>query len=140
VIVQTLAINEGKHASRAQAAVHQDVLGTILIEYKRWVCRMIDRDILTPLVAYNFPDAAHLVPRSSLGEIEPNDVNAMLTALATAGYMISPSQLPELDTMAGMPARSDDDLRQLQERAAQPSVMTQPGGDVPATKDAGGDA
>jgi hypothetical protein len=135
VIVQTLSINEGKHASRAQAAVHQDVLGTILIEYKRWVCRMIDRDILTPLVAYNFPDAAHLVPRSSLGEIEPNDVNAMLTALAGAGYTISPSQLPELDTMAGMPARSEEDLKQLQERAAQPSVMTQAGTIAPRNGD-----
>jgi hypothetical protein len=131
VLVQALAINEGKHASRAQAAVHQDVLGVIIVEYKQWVCRMVRRDILTPLVRYNFANADHLIPMPSLGEVEPQDVSAMLTALGSVGYTLSPSQLPETDALAGMPARSTDDLRQLQERAAQPSVMVANPNDAP---------
>jgi hypothetical protein len=127
VIVQTLAINEGKHASRAQAAVHQDILGQIILEYKEWVCRMLRRDILTPLVRYNFANADHLVPTASLGAVEAQDVNAMIQAFSSVGYTLSPSQLPEADRMLGMGARSEGDLIQLQQRAAQPSVMTQPG-------------
>jgi hypothetical protein len=145
VIVQTLAINEGKHASRAQAAVHQDILGVIIREYKEWVCRMIRRDILTPLVRYNFAAADHLVPNAALGEVEQQDINAMIQAFSAVGYTLSPSQLPEADRMLGMAPRSEEDLRQLQERAAQPSVMVQPGGngDGPAANaknDAKGDA
>jgi hypothetical protein len=131
VLTQTLATGEGKHASRAQAAVHQDVLAVIIREYKEWVCRMLRRDILTPMVRYNVADADHLVPVPSLGEVEQQDVNAMLTALGAVGYSLSPSQLPETDRMAGMPARSTDDLKQLQEMAAQPSVMVQPADQQP---------
>jgi len=43
MLSQTLATGEGKHESRAAAAVHQDVLSLLIREGKNAVCRMVRR-------------------------------------------------------------------------------------------------
>lgn len=123
VLSQTLATNEAKHGTRAQASVHQDVLGLIVAAGKDAVCRMIERDILKPTVRMNHgPDAERLTPRASVGEVDRTDVDAIrlaVAALATAGYL-DPSQLPALDREMDLPARSEEDLTQRQVAAATP--------------------
>jgi len=115
MLSQTLATGEGKHESRAAAAVHQDVLSLLIREGKNAVCRMVRRDILMPLVQYNFgEDAVPLTPKASLGEVETKDVATLITALATAGYVIANSQLSEIDALLGLAQRSEEDIVQAQ--------------------------
>jgi len=115
MLSQTLATGEGKHESRAAAAVHQDVLSLLIREGKNTVCRMIRRDILTPLVKYNFGEQSiSLTPNASLGEVENRDVSPLITALAAAGYVIANSQLPEIDALLGFAQRSEEDMMQAQ--------------------------
>lgn len=108
ILHQTRATMEAEHGSRADSETGQDVLDTLVRQIKKSVQRMVQRDILTPLVRYNYGDAAAaLTPLLSLGTVEEQDRSAMWTALAAlmgSGF-IDASQLPGLDIMAGLPQR-----------------------------------
>lgn len=115
MLSQTLSTGQAQHASRAQATVHQDILSLLIREGKNAVCRMIRRDILMPLVRYNFgEDAVTLTPNASLGEVESRDVAPLITALASAGYVIANSQLPSIDELIGIEQRSQEDIIEAQ--------------------------
>jgi hypothetical protein len=106
VLNQTLATMEGEHQSRAASETHQDVMDTLIRQGKKAVQRMIHRDILHPLIRYNYGDkAVALCPVVTLGETESQDVASLWTAAGTVGYTIDPSQLPELDKFLNMPPR-----------------------------------
>jgi len=109
ITTQTLASNEGDTASRAQASVHQDALGTIVRQAKRSQCRMLRRDVLRHLVRYNYGDKLlPLVPKVSLGEVEAEDIAKLIAAFAqlqTSGYL-HPSQLAGTDKMLNLPPRT----------------------------------
>ena len=108
ITTQTLASNEGDTASRAQASVHQDALGTIVRQAKRSICRMVRRDVLRNLVRYNFGDKAiPLTPKVSLGEVEQEDIAKLMTAVAqlmSASY-IHESQFAGIDRRLNLPPR-----------------------------------
>ena len=115
MLSQTLATGEGQHQARAAAAVHQDVLSLLIREGKNAVCRMVRRDILMPLVQYNFGEqCVSLTPKATLGEVENRDVSTLVTALAAAGYVIANSQLPEIDALLGLAQRSKEDLQEAE--------------------------
>lgn len=106
ILTQTLATEEGQHQARAAAQVHQDVLDTLVRQGKRGIVRMIRRDILRPWVLYNWGEkAVHLVPLVNLGTTEPQDLAPLITALASAGYVVHESQMPEIDVMVNLPVR-----------------------------------
>jgi len=110
VLHQTRATMEAQHGSRADSETGQDILGTIVRQAKRSVCTMLRRDILTPLVSYNYgPDASRmLTPMVSLGSVEQQDWSAYATAvaaLAKSGY-IDASQYAALDEKLGLPPRA----------------------------------
>jgi len=108
ITTQTLATSEGEHASRAQAGVHQDALGTIVRQAKRGLCRMLRRDVLRNLVRYNYGDnAIPLTPKVSLGEAEAEDIAKLMTAVAQlqGSTYIHESQLAGIDRMLNLPAR-----------------------------------
>jgi len=108
ITTQTLASNEGDTASRAQASVHQDALGTIVRQAKRSQCRMVRRDVLRHTVRYNYGDKAiALTPKVSLGDVEQEDVAKLITAFALlerSGYL-HPSQRPGIDRQLNLPPR-----------------------------------
>jgi hypothetical protein len=105
---QTLATEEGKHQARASSDTHENRLDTIIRQAKRIVERMIVRDVLTPLIRWNFGEKAlALMPKANLGKTEQHDFSAMATAismLCRAGYLHN-SQLPFIDVMLGLPVR-----------------------------------
>lgn len=110
VLNQTLATMEGEHQARASSEVHQDTLDTIQRQAKRAVCTMLRRDVLTPLVAYNYgwPTARALTPIVSLGSVESQDFAKVATAialLARAGYLDA-SQYAGIDAQLNLPARA----------------------------------
>lgn len=113
IVHQTLAMAEAEHASRAQAEVHQDTIGKILRQAKKAVCRMLAREVLRPLVRYNYGDAAvPLTPRVSLGEVEQQDVTGLMSAVASlqsSGWFDdAPEQRPHWDVKLGAPPRQVD--------------------------------
>lgn len=114
ILSTTLATEEGQHQARAAASVHQDSLDTIIRQEKRTVADMIRRDILQPLIYYNFgPDKAKLyTPRVSLGSIEQEDQSSRIMALAQgfSTNFIGPSQLPPIYRELGLPERDPADL------------------------------
>jgi hypothetical protein len=114
LLTQELATEEGEHQARAAAQVHQDVLGTLVRQGKRGLLRMFVKDILKPWVIYNWGSkAVDLVPVPSLGETEQQDMAPLIAALASAGYLVGASQLPELDVMLGLPKRDAEADEQL---------------------------
>ena len=110
VLHQTRATMEARHGSKADSETGQDILGTVIRQAKRAVCTMLRRDILKPLVSYNYgPDASRmLTPMISLGSVEQQDWSAYATAvaaLAKSGY-IAPDQYAALDERLGLPPRA----------------------------------
>jgi uncharacterized protein DUF935 len=110
VLHQTLATLEAQHQSRASSETHQDTLDTIVRQAKRAVALMLRRDVLRPMVAYNYGDEAakRLTPTVSLGSVERQDLAAMMTAIAQlsrAGYLDA-SQLPAIDAQLNLPVRA----------------------------------
>ncbi len=133
LLTQSLATEEGEHQTRAASQVHQDVLGTLIRQGKRSMLRMIVKDILKPWAVRNWGEKIlHLLPVPSLGETEQPDLALMITALASAGYQVGPSQLPDIDIMLGLPVRDpEEDAEQAAQaqqaalelhQAAQPTV------------------
>lgn len=109
VLHQTRATMEAQHGSRADSETGQDILGTLQRQAKRSVCTMLRRDILRPLVSYNYgPEAARaLTPHASLGGVEKQDWGAKalaVAALAKVGYL-DPSQYAAIDKELNLPAR-----------------------------------
>lgn len=111
ILHQTLATMEGEHQARAASEEHANTLETLQRQLKRSVCQMVRRDVLMPLVAYNYgPDAARMLcPTCALGDTEHQDWAAEATAvaqLARAGY-IDPSQFAGIDARLGLPERAE---------------------------------
>lgn len=109
VLNQTLATREAQYQAKASSETHQNSLTTLQRQAKRSVCTMLRRDVLYPLVAYNYGEQAarQLTPCVSLGEVEQFDFAATATAiaqLARASYL-DPSQHAGIDTMLGLPPR-----------------------------------
>ena len=109
ILHQTLATQEAQHQARASSEVHQDTLETIIRQAKRAVCLALRRDVLRPMVRYNYGEreAALLTPHVSLGSVEQQDLAKMMNAiaqLARAGYL-DPSQLPGIDALLNIPVR-----------------------------------
>jgi len=124
ILHQTLATMEAEHGTRAQASVHQDTLQTIIKQAKKSVSRMIRRDILGPMVRFNWGDeAATLVPNVTLGETETQDLPAVMTAVAalqTSTY-VRPEQRPGIDKLLGLDPTDMEALalEEQQQQAAQ---------------------
>lgn len=130
VLNQTLATREAQYQAKASSETHQNSLTTLQRQAKRSVCTMLWRDVLMPLVSYNYGDAAarQLTPSVSLGEVEQFDFAKAATAvaqLARSGYL-DPSQYAGTDTMLGLPPRAaqPDDV-ETQTPASQPPDQDQ---------------
>lgn len=111
IVHQTLAQGGQQAAhSRAASQVHERIVDTLVAAGKLAVEHMIRRDILRPLVAYNYgPGARRLVPRVSMGQTEQQSFAPDITALAHAGYALSPSQFAGIDLAYGLPERAPDE-------------------------------
>lgn len=115
ILLQSLATMESRFGTRAQAGVHQDVLGLLVQLLRTWVEEFIERDILKPLVEYNFgADALPLVPKVTFGDTGEEDLAAALTGLAAVGFSVDASQFPGIDGRLGLPKRSEESLTHAQ--------------------------
>ena len=108
ILGQTLSTEEGKHASRAQASVHENSKDDVTRYGQIALSQMVTHDILRLLVLQNYgPDAAHLIPEFGLGQEETmsyTEFGAATAALTTSGYLHT-SQYQALDEMGGLPPR-----------------------------------
>jgi hypothetical protein len=109
VLHQTLATMEGEHQARASSEVHQDTLDTIIRQAKRAVCVMLRRDVLVPLIEYNYGPkiARQFTPYVSLGSVESQDFSAYATAIASLAKSsyLDPSQYIGVDKLLNLPVR-----------------------------------
>jgi uncharacterized protein DUF935 len=131
ILHQTLATREGQHQARAASEEHANTLETLQHQLKRTVAQMVRRDILCPLVEYNYgPDVARqLTPTCSLGAVEQQDFSKVATAislLARAGYL-DPSQFAGIDVMLSLPERAE---MTPQDQQAQGQGGQSPAGDA----------
>lgn len=109
IIRQTLTTNEGEHMARAASEVHQDVFGLFVRHLKSSLVGSFTRDVIAPLVWYNFGEDAVIdyLPVCTLGETEHQDFSADATAIASLlrANFFSKSQFRGLDDYLSLPAR-----------------------------------
>lgn len=123
---QTLATEEAEHQARASSTTQMTVLQTVVRQIKRSLERAFYRDVLKPLVLYNFgEEALKYTPKPSLGEVDQADLTSLAIAVAqlkNAEYL-DPSQMVDLDRKMGLSARSPIEL---QARYAMAGVQSTP--------------
>lgn len=110
---QTLATEEGEHQARASSATQMTVLQGVIRQIKKGLERAVYRDVLKPMVRYNFGDeAAKLTPRPSLGEVDQSDLTSLAIAVGQLfnGKYIDPSQLADLDRKMGLTPRTPEEV------------------------------
>lgn len=109
ILGQTLATEEGQHASRAQAGVHAESKDDVTRYGQVLLTSMVINDILRLLTLTKYgPDATYLIPEFGLGQEETmslTDASDAISKLVTCGFLHLPSQAPGLDEMAGLPPR-----------------------------------
>jgi hypothetical protein len=139
ILGQTLATEQAAHQARAAAQTHQDVLGKLIQLLKGWMEQWLERDILFPLIEYNFglSAARQFLPRVRLRDTEEQDFPSHAAAVAqltSVGYL-EPSQFAAVDARLGLPERAGEPQDPLRRRFDQhdrdgdkPSI---PGGGKP---------
>ena len=130
ILNQTLATGEGQHQARAASETHKDILDSLVDSIKDSVARMIRRDVLKPLIEYNFGvEALALLPEVKMGQDTQHfaDEAGAVADLERSGY-IDPSQYQHLDRRLGLPVRPQAAIDQMMQRQLAPTVQQQQGG------------
>jgi len=139
VLIAIRATMESQHGSRADSETAQGTVAEITQGIRRKVEIGFYRDVITPLIRYNFGDEAadgDLCPYMSLSEVARENITEtgnMIANLARS-EMIHTSQLPGIDSMLGLPERDfeaqrlelADDRQQAQDRAAEMDKLFNP--------------
>lgn len=133
IVLQTLATGEAQFGTRAQSQTHMQVLDLFIYALKEMVCEMLDRDVVQPLIRYNFgEEALKLRPKISLGDAERRDFHADVAAVAQlfqTGYLDT-SQIIEMDALLGLPKRDVEKaalLADQQQQMIQKTLSAAPG-------------
>lgn len=113
ILLQTLAVSEGRYQTRAASQIHMSVLDQLIYWVKDLLIQMLKNDLLTKLIKINFGDSyLKYMPKLSLGDTErrnfTDDANA-IGLLFKAGFLTQ-SQLRYLDNMLGLPPRESGSL------------------------------
>jgi hypothetical protein len=137
ILYQTLATEQAEGQGKAASGVHQDVLAVGVKYGINAVESMLYHQIAVPFTRMNFPNARP--PRIHLPGCDWQDFLSRASAIAKleqTGY-IDPSQYRELDSLLGLPARSDSsiqmaiDKKKAEVDAIQNPVASGMGGAVP---------
>jgi hypothetical protein len=109
ILCQTLATEEGVHMAKAASETHQDVLDLVIHHVKQTLAQMIRRDILRPLVRYNWGEEAarRLTPKVILSSVEKHNWARDASAVSSlvGSQYLDPSQYREMDARLGLPRR-----------------------------------
>lgn len=129
VTKQTLATEQGVHMARAASVTHQDVLAIPIERITANIADTIRRDILTPLVLYNFGEdaARRLVPDVQSGKVDQQDFGIAAAGFAQlmAAGLIEPEQRAAVWEALGLPPVDQEvlDARAAEEAQAQADAL-----------------
>ncbi len=147
MLMQTMTTEESQHMARSASAVHQDIFGIFLAFLRYILEECLEDDRYRKSVRYNFgEDAANrLTPEVGLGDVQVQDVPAMMASLAQLANTkngIHWTQWPAIWRMIGLPAADqevwlDDMQRQDKVAQAQAEAVINPP-PVPVAVGAGG--
>lgn len=111
ILLQSLAVSEGKFSSRAQSETHMGVLENLTWDIKKSLADMVVHYLLKPLIKYNFGDSfIKYMPVVSLGDTERRNFSLEGSTVATlygVGYL-SEDQKRYADQMLGLPVRDSN--------------------------------
>jgi len=113
ILIAARATMEAEHGSKADSSTAQDILADFTQYIQRQVEAAFMRDVIMPVVRYNFGDDAAdgvLCPYMALSEVAREDVigyGNMIANLARS-EMIHTSQLPGIDAALNLPERDFD--------------------------------
>jgi hypothetical protein len=126
ILIAARATMEAQHGSRADSGTAQDIVG----EFAEFIARNVEigfyRDVIVPVVRYNYGDEAarELCPYMTLTNSGQQDIvgyGNMIANLARA-TVIHESQYPGIDSMLGLPER--DFESQMEEAKAEKEAQT----------------
>lgn len=127
------AVMEAEHGSKADATVAQQGTGSLFRFIGAWLGRWV-RSILLQYntLNYGIDDAKAYTPDVMVGEAEHQDQAGLLSAFASVGYKVAPSQYPAMDAQASLPERTETSEEMAAMNAVtQPTAKAEPDGNEP---------
>jgi hypothetical protein len=132
ILLQTRATSEAEHGSKADSETGQDIFGLLVESGRQSLAGMLRDDCFRQLVALNYGQEAadEFTPLVTFGT-EQQDRAAIWGAIAglmSSGYL-SPSQMEEVDSIAGLPIRDAiaDAAKAKEAMEAQAALQPKPG-------------
>lgn len=111
ILLQTLATSESRFQTRSASETHAGTLENVINHYRLLVADAITKDILRPLIIYNFGEQyLKYMPQVSLGDTQRRDFSLDSAAIANlygTGYL-SEDQKRFTDLMLGLPVRDSE--------------------------------
>ncbi len=132
ILLAVREMMEAKHGSRADSGTAENIGKKVVAFFRSSFCEAFRRDVIIPLVRYNFGDAAvAFAPRISLGDIDRIDWTTHAQAAAQLGYQLHPTQFPALDEKLGVGVRDREavdeyDEHQMERMARRNNTMLDP--------------
>lgn len=106
VLMQHMATSESAHMSRSSSESHQDVLGLLIRTLREWQADAIRRDIIRPLVLYNYgEDYLYMLPEVDAGYGDGFPLGAQEVAQLAHADWFDDSQRSAIDRILGIPLR-----------------------------------
>lgn len=105
ILGQHLATAEGEKQSRAAADVHGLVLLQLIRSIKQWKAKLIQNQIIKPLIEINYGDIGDLMPVVDIGDADGWPLTATEIAVLFQSGFFAEDQLQELDKRLGVPVR-----------------------------------
>jgi hypothetical protein len=139
ILVAIRSVMESEHGSRADSQTAQDIVGALFAFVRRKLETSCNRQVIMPLVRYNYGDEAaesDLCPYLSLSDIDSQDVaeyGSMVADLARED-LIEDEQLPDIYDKLGLPeidlearmARKAEEREAERERRTEFDRLTRP--------------
>lgn len=102
---QALALADASHQTKAATGEQKNVLDMVVEALEAGLCRMVERDILHPLIKYNFgEDACKYCPTLSLSAAEEADITPLAEAFSKlkAAAILQSAHMPEVWAKLGL--------------------------------------
>jgi hypothetical protein len=116
ILLAVREMMEAKHGSKADSGTAENVGKKVVGFLRQSFCDVFLRDVIRPLVRYNFgDDALPLLPRISLGDIDRVDWTTHAQAAAQLGYKLHATQFAEMDERLGVPVRDEEAMEEYDE-------------------------
>lgn len=129
ILMTARGLLEAEHGSKADTQEASHVVARLIVQARETSEGMMEHQVFHHLVELNYGKAIADTcnPFCSLGEVESKDIEAFITAMVAAGWVLDPKHFPFVDARAGFAPRTVKDGEPIRPPVEEPPPPVAPG-------------